>query len=127
MMVPPKSSLTNSQQKPIGDFSHGASMRKEERKNEEFGKYVGVMSILMYDSINQQSAVSTGGREREGGRGPWRICSGLRMEVKLSSRTMGFCVPLCYLYLRIFKLLQLPLVLYPKNENLSCAHLLFFF
>lgn len=37
------------------------------RKNggkSKFGKCVGVMSILMYDSINQQCAVNKGGSER---------------------------------------------------------------
>lgn len=82
--------------------------RKKVGRKGEFGKYVGVMSILMYDSINQQSAVNRGGRGRKGGRGPWRICLGLRTEVKLFSRTMGFCVPLCYLYLSIFSYFSFP-------------------
>lgn len=107
----PKFTLKMSQKKPnihkrnkFASHHSQTNGREKERgeKQGEFGKYVGVMSILMYDSINQQSAVNKGGRERKGGRGPWRICSGLRTEVKLSGRTMGFCVPLCYLYCSIF-------------------------
>lgn len=84
------------------------------------------MSIIMYDSINQQSAVNKRGRERKVGRGPWRFCLGLRMEVKLSSRTMGFCVPLCYLYLSSSQLFQLPLALHikcfiPKRKSVLCS------
>lgn len=115
----------------MGDFSNGAFMRnkkegeKLERKKGgrkgEFGKYVGVMSILMYDSINQQSAVSRGGRGRKGGRGPWRICLGLRMEVKLSSRTMGFCVLLCYLYLSIFSYFSCLCLYIQKGKSVLCS------
>lgn len=37
--------------------------RKEESQKGESGKYVGVMRILVYDSINQQCSVDRGGRE----------------------------------------------------------------
>lgn len=96
----------------MGEILERKSREKgEEWRKYEFGKYVGVMSILMYEPINQQSEVKKGPGERRGGRGPWRICSGLRTEVKLSSRTMGFCVPLCYLYLNIF-----------SNFSFLCLH-----
>lgn len=55
------------------------------------------------------------GRRGEGGGGPWRICLGLRMEVKLSGRTMGSCVLLRRLYLGIFRLLRLPRPLHHRE------------
>jgi len=79
------------------------SKRKKKKKNEEFGKHVGVMRIWMYDSINQQPAENEGVGETGGGRGgSVEIGLDFGTEVKLSSRTIGSCVPLCYLYPSIF-------------------------
>lgn len=58
------------------------------------------MSILMYDSINQQSAVNKAGRERK--RRERSMENLHRPQDGGKARTMGFCVPLCYLYLSIF-------------------------
>lgn len=76
---------------------------KKKKKNEEFGKHVGVMRIWMYDSINQQPAENEGVGETGGGRGgSVEIGLDFGTEVKLSSRTIGSCVPLCYLSPSIF-------------------------
>lgn len=76
------------ERKKSGKEKKKERIRKVCRSNEHFNVW-----------LNKSTVFSEQRRER---RGPWRICLGLRMEVKLSSKTMGFCVLLCHLYLRLF-------------------------
>lgn len=82
------------------------------------------MSILMYDSINQQCSVNRGGGKGVCGES---ASTGLRMKAEPSSRTMAFCV-LPSLPISLFLQLQLlPMQVYTAGgyslENKLGAYL----
>lgn len=82
-----------------GAFTRNQKGRKVVKKKKERIRKVCRSNEHFNVWLNKSTVFSEQRRERGG---PWRICLGLRMEVKLSSKTMGFCVLLCHLYLRTF-------------------------